>query len=71
MGTKNLTHNIQIWSKSKFGDIFRKNNRILIRLNGVQNSNNYDSRSFLQNFEQNLKKEYNNILKLEDPNFLA
>lgn len=45
-------------------EIFFK--KILVRLNGIQNSNSYGFSSFLNELESTLKLEYNNILEMEE-----
>lgn len=44
----------------------QKKNRLLARLNGIQNSNAYGYSSFLSELEATLKSEYNNWLRMEE-----
>lgn len=57
---------ILIWKNDTFGDIFRKEKRLLARLNGIQNSNAYSYSHFLHELEDFLKREFNNCLKMEE-----
>ncbi|KAH0669570.1 hypothetical protein KY285_023731 [Solanum tuberosum] len=53
-------------SKNTFGDIFKRKNRLLARLDGIQKSMSYPYSIFLHQLEQDLIKEYNNILQAEE-----
>lgn len=57
---------VTIVKNSWFGDLFKKKNKLLTRLNDIQNSKAYDYSPFLTNLEVNLKNELNNCLKMEE-----
>lgn len=61
-----FTANTSDWSKKKnFGDIFLKK-KILAYLEGIQNFSNFPHSPFLRHIECNLRKDFNDILKLEE-----
>lgn len=57
---------VTTWNKNTFGNIFYKKNNIIKRLQGIHNSKNYPNSYFLLDLEQDLIKEYNDILKREE-----
>jgi len=57
---------VQIWKHQTFGDIMGKKRKILDRIQGIEKSNHYPYSIFLQNLHTNLKKEYNDLLLIEE-----
>lgn len=49
-----------------FGEHIQRNNRILARLKGIQESQHYHNSIFLQELERSIQLDYNNYLKIED-----
>lgn len=64
--SESFTKFINVSGKENFGNINRNKNKILARLKGIQNFPHYTHSSFLQNLEEDLIKDYTNILKLEE-----
>lgn len=62
----NFQKNVLQWKNTTFGDFLKKKRTILARLSGIQASSHYHTSTFLQNLEDNLKREYNDILKIEE-----
>jgi len=54
---QNLTTDLKKWNKETFGDIFKRKNEILGRLNGIQNSSNYGYSTFLEKLEKELQDQ--------------
>lgn len=58
--------NVTKWNPTTFGNIFCKKRKVIKRIQGIQNSPNYATSTFLYNLENELITEYNKILKLEE-----
>ncbi|GLU09451.1 hypothetical protein SLE2022_263130 [Rubroshorea leprosula] len=54
------------WSKSEFGDLFRRKRLLKARLTGIQNSPYYTYLQFLQDLETELLDEYHRVLHAEE-----
>ncbi|GLU24163.1 hypothetical protein SLE2022_401190 [Rubroshorea leprosula] len=53
------------WSLATFGNIFKKKEKLLARIEGIQKSHAYNFSSFLWNLERDLLQQYNDILNWE------
>ncbi|XP_075096369.1 uncharacterized protein LOC142174468 [Nicotiana tabacum] len=54
------------WNKHAFGNIFHRKRHILARLSGIQKSNAYPFRTFLQDLEAKLQHDFSAILKSKE-----
>nr|XP_025611899.1 uncharacterized protein LOC112705278 [Arachis hypogaea] len=61
-----LTNGLKTWNKEVFRDVFRRKERALRRLNGIQKSPDYGSNQFLYRLEKELTEELEGILKQEE-----
>ncbi|GAU39340.1 hypothetical protein TSUD_60910 [Trifolium subterraneum] len=62
----NLTSNLKVWNKVVFGNIFKRKKELLARLNGIQNSSNYDYSNFLETLENELQQQLTTTLYQEE-----
>ena len=53
-----FTSKIKILNKETFGDIFRKKNRLLSRLEGISRKLSFQDSSYLERLHADLWKEY-------------
>ncbi|GKV14797.1 hypothetical protein SLEP1_g25615 [Rubroshorea leprosula] len=56
----------RIWSRNTFGNIFKRKQKLLSRLAGIQKSTSYNFSHFLWNLEKELIQEFERVLKLEE-----
>lgn len=61
-----ITPTIINWNKEVFGSLFVKNKRLLVRLAGIQKSQDLRSNSFLWNLNYDLEMQLKNLLQLEE-----
>ncbi|GLT63047.1 hypothetical protein SLA2020_356410 [Shorea laevis] len=56
----------RIWSRNTFGNIFKRKQKLLSRLAGIQKSASYNYSPFLWHLENELIQEFESVLKLEE-----
>lgn len=61
-----LSQDLRSWSKTCFGDIYKRKRRVLARLNGIQKSLDKGPNDYLLNLEIVLMEEYNLICFQEE-----
>ncbi|XP_030924616.1 uncharacterized protein LOC115951580 [Quercus lobata] len=61
-----FTNNVKVWNKEIFGNIFHRKHRVEARLRGIQNNIANGPNDFLLNLENQLRKEYFEILAQEE-----
>uniref|UniRef100_A0A2N9H5A8 CCHC-type domain-containing protein n=1 Tax=Fagus sylvatica TaxID=28930 RepID=A0A2N9H5A8_FAGSY len=57
---------VSVWNKREFGNIFKKKNRILARLNGIQCALVSNPSESLSRLEKTLREDYFKVLRLEE-----
>ena len=62
----NLTTKLKEWNKEVFGNIFKRKNELLTRLNGIQKSPNYGYINFLESLEKDLQDQLDTTLYQEE-----
>ncbi|KAF7801955.1 ribonuclease H [Senna tora] len=63
---KNLTPMILKWNKDNIGNLFRRKNRLISRIEGIQRTDDHVNNRFLCKLEKDLKKELDEVLKQEE-----
>ncbi|GAU43787.1 hypothetical protein TSUD_378120 [Trifolium subterraneum] len=61
-----LTPQLKEWNKETFGNIFKRKQELLARLNGIQNSSNYGYSNFLDTLERELQEQLASTLFQEE-----
>ncbi|XP_057744587.1 uncharacterized protein LOC130962384 [Arachis stenosperma] len=65
-GLSTFKDHIKDWNRSMFGNIFKRKQKILRRLQGITSSLIYNSNPFLDKLQQDLWREYEDILIQEE-----
>ncbi|KAL4329777.1 hypothetical protein AHAS_Ahas13G0334000 [Arachis hypogaea] len=62
----NFANKAKVWNKEVFGHIFRKKQRILLRLDGINQSLSFNNNPFLEKLHNDLWREYERIVVQEE-----